>query len=215
MTTLSESLFPPSNRRRCVKGRTSYTESAENIMCSENINIDADDSYSLDHNGYDCIDSNEIEDVEEEPVTIDLQAFLSENPLLTEPASDCGVDSNINLSDCHSQFRVTSYQPDLSSSVIENVLTSEPAITNEKNVLPELAINSMLITEKSAGENESSAKSENIPVAVTEESMSSKENVFVNGKKQSPKKFVKSKTHMGLSNPLKKYKNFVKMKDIN
>nr|XP_042911058.1 uncharacterized protein LOC107457197 isoform X2 [Parasteatoda tepidariorum] len=202
-TIITESLFGPSNRRRCVKGRASYIESVDNLLSCEQTKFDTYD-YHEDNEKVNYPEIFEPEEVEEEPVTIDLSAFLQDIPLLTETTPENAVDSTAD--DSHSQFRVTTSLIDSTPALPDNTTlktldsydntSGAPAVHAAGD--PPLPILDMNLAE--------------VPLNIGSPTKI-KENVF-SPNKISPKKYIKPKSPLGFSNPLKKYRNFSKGKDF-
>ncbi|KAG8176252.1 hypothetical protein JTE90_021349 [Oedothorax gibbosus] len=199
-------LFGKSNRRRCVKGRSTYMEQPDNstqqdVKAPDNFN--SSESYSQSGNN----DFVDVDDVDEEAVTIDLSAFLNSNPLLAESLTENDVDSAAST-ESHSQFRVTT---DSSQIVIKDLPLSSP---NEKNEVEctvdpvsSEPIPPVVEPQPPAAvcANSIDVCPKNALIETIQESVSIKENI-INGSTQSPKKQFKPKV-TGHPRPLKSSKN--------
>ncbi|GIY35855.1 MBD domain-containing protein [Caerostris darwini] len=139
MATIMDN-YATRTRRRCV-GRISYTDSTETTTPNDEDKKENEIVGSETQPEYDF--SENFDDADEEPVTIDLSEFLSENPLLAEPSENV-TDSGGALTDCHSQFRVTSSLADpppvppieVSTQKDLNVIGSTAIIENASTTVP-------------------------------------------------------------------------------
>ncbi|GFT08957.1 MBD domain-containing protein [Nephila pilipes] len=215
MAAITENMFGRSNRRRCVKGRISYTDTSDIIIANDEEKLENDLKDTENHLEYSFNENlDDADEVDEEPVTIDLSEFLNENPLLTEPSENV-IDSAGVLTDCHSQFRVTSSLADPSPLKIEAVPTLKDLNINENTAFTEVISTSEPVSEippTILTENNAPVDSTNELTRVVNDKSPRKENLL-NGIKPSIKNF-KSKPPI-VSSLLEKYKNFSRLKDFN
>lgn len=216
MATFRPIYFPESNRRRCVKGRSSFTESSDPSAISQ----DQSNGIFCQNDDID-ISSVEPDDVEEEDdITIDLSAFLNDNPLLAQAAFESSAENNTASTETNSQFRFTHCQIDPSDHGSTDVSNMPCSVdingTNPVDIIQENMVTPLtdsLSIHDNAKENSLSPEKVLTDVINSEPA----QNIVLNGNKSpiSPlKKFCRARP-LGLSNPLKKYKNFMKSKDLN
>ncbi|XP_055924121.1 uncharacterized protein LOC129954480 isoform X2 [Argiope bruennichi] len=225
MDFLASNLLVPTNSRRRTKGRLPFVDSAEPVFPNEDEKLENEVNIPENELEYDF--SENLDDVDEEQVTIDLSEFLNENPLLTEPSENL-TDSGATLTDCHSQFRVTSSLADPTPVPIDDLPSqkdlnvNEPTIVTEKCLdISETVNNTPVPPEKMPemppnvlSENNTSIDSTKILTDIVSNNISPhKENILI-GVKSSPNKNHKAKSTKS-ANLFQKYKNISKLKDFN
>ncbi|GFR01778.1 MBD domain-containing protein [Trichonephila clavata] len=215
MAAITENIFGRSNRRRCVKGRISYTDTSDIIIENEEDKLENEIKVTENHLEY-GVDENldDVDEVDEEPVTIDLSEFLNENPILTEPSENV-TDSAGVLTDCHSQFRVTSSLADPSPLAVEAIPSLKDLNINENITPTDNFCSSEPISEiPSTVMKEDNTNADLTDLTKVENDKSPRKENLLNGFKSSSNKNFKSKP-MVVSNLLEKYKNFSRLKDFN
>ncbi|GFX93295.1 MBD domain-containing protein [Trichonephila clavipes] len=215
MAAIAENIFGRSNRRRCVKGRISYTDTSDIIIENDEDKLEKEIKGTENHLEYGVNENlDDVDEVDEEPVTIDLSEFLNENPILTEPSENV-TDSAGVLTDCHSQFRVTSSLADPSPLAVEAISSLKDLNINENITPTEDFCSSESISEiPPTVLKEDNTTVLSTDLAKVENDKSPRKENLLNGFKPSPNKNFKSKPTI-TSNLLEKYKNFSRLKDFN
>ncbi|GBN06668.1 hypothetical protein AVEN_117098-1 [Araneus ventricosus] len=216
-------LLVPTNSRRRTKGRLPFIDSAEPVFPNDDEKLENEANIPENELEYDF--SENPDDVDEEQVTIDLSEFLNENPLLTEPSENL-ADSGATLTDCHSQFRVTSSLADPTPVATEEISSQkDSSVVNEPIVVTEKCLDisetdtiptTLPVSEMPPNvlsENNISIDSAKIPTDIVSNISPHKENILIKVK-SSPSKNHKAKSTKA-TNLLQKYKNASRLKDFN